>query len=352
MEWVILGMAVLAAAPGASASSIAVHPFTTHGTAPEAVQQLDAAVRIELSRLGLRVVPDEQVRQSLGSPCADQPRCAARLGRAVGADEVLLGEVRELPDSFAVTLRLVDVAAGTQSAQVSASINRDVEDMVRATRAQVVRLKAPERHVGRLVVVTPAGWAARLDGQALRKHDLVLRPGTYEVELTRTGQEVADWLEVRFEQTTSVSLAASHQALAVTYSPWPQPIALPLPRPAPGPGSPTTPSLEPAGAPWPKWPGYVAAGLGAALVAGGVGLHLGAGSLGRDLEALRGPGGAYPRERHAELRAGLDRRDALRSGGRLLIATGIATAAGGATYLLVLPAPEGAGASIAMAGAF
>jgi len=198
-----LFVALHGAAFAASPPQLAIYPLKAVGTSAEAMQQLEAALRIELKRAqDLEIVEGPVARE-----CKDVT-CLVNYGYSLQAQEVLTGEVRAMPDSYSVSMRLFDVASGKEIAHTAGSYNRDIEEMVWATRAQVARLKAPQRYAGQLVVEAPAGSVAPVNGSPGKLGErLVLKAGLHEVRLERAGKAAQGWVEVRFEQVATAKLA-------------------------------------------------------------------------------------------------------------------------------------------------
>ncbi len=390
-----LALAVTLATAAAAPARLALLPLQPKNVSPEVMQQLDAAIRIELGRVrGVELVEAAEVQKYAGAGCHERG-CLEAVARATRATEVLYGDARGLPDSFAVTLNLLDLASGKQKS-AAASVNRDIEEMVWATRAQVSQLKAPQRFAGRLVLVVPAGAEARVSGKAVDSTPLVVQPGTYGVRIKTAQKEIESWVEVRFEQTAMVS-AGAERGLLVTYSPWAPPekvqfaqvgpprelanlpeesLALvplmthkpeaPLSMPVESaptkepekkeavpamalPPPPPPPVAAPAQAKvggWPRWPGYAGLVAGVGLAVGGILEERQASAKFGQIEAMRQPDGFLPADRTVEAKALRDAGNAARSIGGALLATGGVLLIGGGAYLLLAPAPGGATAAV------
>jgi hypothetical protein len=335
----------------AAPTRIALLPLSSQGVSAEALQQIDAALRIELSRIENvdLVSPRPGIAQE--GPCADAA-CLSGYGKAAGAHEVLHGEVRGLPDSFAVTLRLFDVAGGKEKGTATESVNRDVEEMVWATRAQVVRLKAPERYAGRLVLVSPPDEQSEVDGAAAGGAPLVLAPGSHAVKLSDPGKKVIEgWVDVRFAHTATARVADGR--IEVEYSAWvpppkvdfaiaPKPLAVPSSAVEKGKGK-VERREERA-----LWPAYAAFGAGGALVIGGMVQQIRAGAMEREIEGLRKPDTTFPESERARILSLLDQAAAARRVGWVFLGVGAALAVGGGVYLYV----TGTGGQVSVAGSF
>jgi hypothetical protein len=356
----VLVPALVVALHGAAfgAPRLAVYPLKSVGASAEALQQLEAALRIELRRVSGLELAEGPVPAKLEG-CRDAG-CFAAYGKSVGAQEVLVGEVREMPDSYSVTMRLLDVSSGKEVARTAGSYNRDVEEMVWAMRSQVARLKAPQRYAGQLAVEAPAGSAATVNGSAVKLGErLVLKAGLHEVRVERAGRSVQSWVEVRFEHVSTARLSGEPATLAVTYERWNAPDEVEFARIA-APRNP--PALEeplvPLGAPppggaaeegLPRWPAIVAIGVGVALAAGGAYELVHAGDLRSELAAMRGADGV-PADQAAAAREKSSELVRAKSVGVALVAAGGVVAVGGAAFLILAPSPGGA--QVAVAGRF
>lgn len=334
---------------------LALHPLQSEGTSAEAMQQLDAALRIELARIrGLEVV--EPTRDA-PRDCKGETACLQRLGRIVGAQEVLYGEVRGMPDSYSVTLRLLEVSTGKELGRSAGSTNRDVEEMVWAIRGQLARLKAPERFAGRLLVDCPEKTTVTVNGtKVVPRHELTLKAGLHELSLDLKGKPLQSWVEVRFEQVATATLRGDPPHLEVAYAPWSTPervefSAVAAPRKAvPDDAIALTPLAPiPADPGFPKWPGFVALGAGVALAAGGVFELVQARSLKDEILEMQ-VNGAVPPESHARAVDKMKAMDQAQTIGFSLVGVGAAALLGGSLYLFLAPGPQGG--QVAVAGRF
>ncbi|HEY3449287.1 MAG TPA: hypothetical protein VGK67_23225 [Myxococcales bacterium] len=348
---------------------LALYPLKAVGTSAEAMQQLEAALRIELKRA--------QDLEIVEGPLADPLKgcqsvaCLVAYGRSLQAQEVISGEVRAMPDSYSVTMRLFDVGSGKEIAHTAGSYNRDIEEMVWATRAQVAKLKAPQRYAGQLVVEAPAGSVASVNGSPVKPGDnLVLKAGLHEVRVERGGKATQSWVEVRFEHVSRAKVAG--EKIDVTYEAWAPPekveyAQIAAPQNPPLIEEPLAPLIaeeptampvrkeEPkpavaAGGGMPMWPGIVA--LVAGVAAAGVGAYelVEAGRFERELSAMRVPPNYVP---EANVPDAVSKRNAMNTAttiGALLVGAGaVVTIAGGT--LIIVSATQGS-AQVAVAGSF
>lgn len=345
--------AMAIATTGAAAPTrVAFHPLDSRDASGEALQQLNAAVWTELRRIpAIELVSEKELVAALPAPCSQEIACLLRFGREVGAREVLFGGVKSLPDSFVLTLRLLDVATGEERDSATESVNRDVEEMVRAVRAQVLRLKAPERFAGQLTTSVP-GAELVIDGKSVGPGPVALKPATYSVRLRSGKRDAEEWIEIRFDQRAVVSFESEGTKLAIHYEP--ADAVTGVLELGSGPEQPSPPRLEQG---WPRWPGWAGLGAGGLLLAAGVVQHVRASLISSDIEALRGPTGnfkdpASASEVHALTRS-LGRTN---TSAWILTGAGLALGAAGGVWLLAAPTASAdtplAGATVAVAGTF
>lgn len=347
----ILAAALLLVGSTAAAAPtrVALLPLSSQGVSAEALQQIDAALRIELSRIENVELVSPRAGIAQEGPCADAS-CLSGHGKALGAHEILHGEVRGLPDSFAVTLRLFDVAGGKEKGAATESVNRDVEEMVWATRAQVVRLKAPERYAGRLVLVSPPGGQSEVDGAAAGGEPLVLAPGSHAVKLSDPGKKLIEgWVDVRFAHTATARAAEGR--LEVEYSAWVPPPKVDFavaPRPQAVPSGAVEKGKGERREERALWPAFAAFGAGGALLIGGMVQQIRAGAMEREIEGLRKPDTTFPESERARILSLLDQAASARRMGWVFLGVGAAVAVGGGVYVVV----TGVGGQVSVAGSF
>lgn len=359
------------------APRLAIYPLKAMGTSPEAMQQLEAALRIELTRAQDLEIVEAPVGEKFRN-CRDVA-CLVAYGKSLGAQEVLSGEVRTMPDSYSVIMRLFDVAQSKEVAHTAGSYNRDIEEMVWAMRSQVARLKSPQRYAGQLVVEAPAGSSATVNDSPVKLGEkLVLRAGLHDVRVERGGKAVQGWVEIRFEQISTAKPVGDPAKISVTYGKWSAPdkveyANIPPPRNPPvieEPLAPLVPLEEPATVPvaatalaneatpsavaksggLPKWPGIVAIVAGVALVSSGAFEYAQVGQLRDELNAMRPAGGFIPEAKGADAAAKRDAMNTAKTVGVVLLGAGAAvTIAGGA--LLVVSVTQGS-AQVGVSGSF
>jgi len=156
---------------------IALAPLTSLGsedTSAEA-RKVEAAIAKELlARGGARVVTATDVidatkraKKPALRACDGGAPCLAELGVLVGAGGVVFGELGGFGDVQVLSLGIVDVATGKELRRVRVSLAEPAQGGVPGA---VVRLLAPDRFVGQLVLTTPVvGASIYVDGKRLAK---------------------------------------------------------------------------------------------------------------------------------------------------------------------------------------
>ncbi len=119
--------------------------------------------------------------------CDGKPDCLAELGKLVGADQVVYGELGGLGDVQVVYLKLVSSADAKEVRATSLELGAGIEGE-HAARAAAFRLLDPDRYVGSLVVDTKVAKAAiYVDGRLVAHTPtgpLTLPVGTHALRVT------------------------------------------------------------------------------------------------------------------------------------------------------------------------
>ena len=187
------------------------------GLDPEIVARLEALLRAELERIvgsGMPT-PREISRVTAGDSrlanCTAEPDCLAALGRALGAAQVVAGNVGGLGESYVINLKIVDAQTGRELRRVSEPLHGDPDVLIEEIRVAAYRLVSPEKVKGALAILTDArGAHILLDGQPIGATPVVgpisgLPVGEHALRITRDGY--ADFLRpvtIRFQKTTQV----------------------------------------------------------------------------------------------------------------------------------------------------
>jgi hypothetical protein len=199
---------------------VVLAPLSTLGSESTAapVRRLASDLESALGQAGVKVIGTaaaldaiKQAKKPGLRSCDGDPGCLAELGKLVGADWVVYGEVGGLGDVQVVYLQLVDVATGKdlRSTTLQATASDDIDG---GTRGAAVRLVAPERFVGAVdVKVDVAGAAIYVDGKRLARSPapaLELPVGTHALRVTHPEfRDFVRFVDVPFDRRTTVTVA-------------------------------------------------------------------------------------------------------------------------------------------------
>lgn len=142
--------------------------------------------------------------------CDGQTACLAELATLVRADYTIYGELGGLGDAKVVYLKLVNAPAQREVRATVLELGPG-SDTATATRAAVIRLLAPERHVGQLrTVVDVPGARIYVDGNLVGTSPappLPLPVGTHALRVTHAEfRDFVRFLDVRFASETTVKI--------------------------------------------------------------------------------------------------------------------------------------------------
>ncbi|MEZ4369050.1 MAG: PEGA domain-containing protein [Kofleriaceae bacterium] len=208
--------------------TVAVAPLATLGV--EATAAATGAVAGELERAlaalpGVTVVPStEVVRATKASKrpelraCDGEVRCLANLGRLVGADLVVFGELGGLGDAQIVYLALVDAAAAREVRTTTHAVGQDADG---GPAGAATRLLEPDRYVGALALAIDVGGASvYVNGQAVGRSPiapLTLPVGTHAVRVTHPEfRDFVRFVDVTFAGTAAVDVGHQQYPIVST----------------------------------------------------------------------------------------------------------------------------------------
>lgn len=212
-----IAIVVVALAGVASAAPrvVAIAPLSTLGAedtsalAKKLTAQLEAAVKA----LGDKVIAAAQVSAAIQRArkphlraCEGDAGCLAELGKLVGAEIVIAGQVGGLGEARVVYLGATDVAAGTELRSTTLAAS----DATAASGA-VTQLLEPAKYVGKLKLAIDAKNATvYVNGARVAvgaTGEVVLPVGTQAVRITHPEyHDFVRFLEVRFGATTAVDV--------------------------------------------------------------------------------------------------------------------------------------------------
>jgi hypothetical protein len=212
----LLAVAVACAPLAAHAAGLAVFRIDPLGVDAQIVARLEALFRLELGRLADATMPSaarvqEALRRqpSLGG-CTGDVGCLTSIGKLLGVDRIISGNVGGLGDSYVVNLKLVDVREGREVRRIQEPISGAPDELIDAVRVAAYGLVAPERLRGALAVLADrAGAEVYLDGKLLGRTPLPvqhgLAVGSYALRVSKPGYvDVAEKVRVRFQKTAQV----------------------------------------------------------------------------------------------------------------------------------------------------
>jgi len=258
--------------PGAVQEEIAVLWLDALGMDAEPVARLEALFRMELERLAGRDLPTRrEVMRAIQSSrklrrCQGANKCLAAIGKKLGVDLVVTGNVAALGDSYVVNIKVVNVKTGKQQGDPISSepLRGSPDQLIVAVRAAAYTLLAPDQVRGSIMILTDlVGASVKLNGEQRATTPLTgpiadLKPAKYELSVESKGYlPFREEVRVRFQKTTRVVVRLAPEA--PTNDLVPEPVI----------------KKRPAAEPWHSrtW-FYVGAGVAAALLGGYVGYKL------------------------------------------------------------------------------
>lgn len=208
-----------APAPARADRTVAVAPLSTLGAedTSAAVKKLTAQIEAAVAALGggTKVVTSAQVADAVRrakrpqlKACEGESACLAELGRLVGAQIVIAGEVGGLGDAKVVYLGATDVAAGKELRSTTLAVG-SAPQADGGPQGAVVRLLEPDRYRGTLRFALDVGGAtvyvngskAQLSGTG----ELSLPVGTQAVRVTHPEyHDFVRFIDVPYARTTDV----------------------------------------------------------------------------------------------------------------------------------------------------
>jgi hypothetical protein len=207
--------------------SIAVLDFDALGMEPDKVARLEALFRIELDRLAGKRGPSPReisraLRRSPLRACGGESACLAAIGKKLGVELVVTGNVATLGDSHVVNIKVIEAASARELRRIASDPMRgDPDELIEAVRVAAYRLLAPDELLGSIMVLADIpGAEVRLDSRTVGRTPLGrplarLALGPHRLEVTAKGYSpFAEQIVVRFQKTSrvEVNLAAGSAA--------------------------------------------------------------------------------------------------------------------------------------------
>lgn len=196
--------------------SIAVWQMDALGIEPEIVARLESLFRTELERLSGKRLPSQRAMNRKLSRrlrrCDGATKCLAAIGKKVGVDLVVSGNIAQLGDSYVVNLKVIEVANKTEVRRiVSDPLRGNADELIEAVRVAAYRLVAPDELHGSIAVLTDlVGADITLDDELMGKTPLKkaltgLALGEHILRVTADNHTPFEQkVRVRFQKTTRV----------------------------------------------------------------------------------------------------------------------------------------------------
>lgn len=217
-----LGLAcglLAAAAPARAERTVAIAPLSTLGAedTSAAVKKLTTQLEAAVAGLGgTKVVSAVQVADAIRrakkpqlKACEGEAACLAELGRLVGAQIVIAGEVGGLGDAKVVYLGATDVGAGKELRSTTLAVGARQDDG--GPQGAVVRLLDPERYRGTVrFALDVTGATVYVNGSKAApspKGELPLPVGTHAVRVTHPEyHDFVRFIDVTYGKTSDVAV--------------------------------------------------------------------------------------------------------------------------------------------------
>jgi PEGA domain len=213
---IILG---LASAPARAERLVAVAPLSTLGTEDTSAQVKKLTTQIETAVAGLpgtKIVSAAQVTEAIRrakrpqlKACEGEAACLTELGKLVGAQVVIAGEIGGLGDAKVVYLGATDVGAGKELRSTTLTVGGARADDT--PQAAVVRLLEPDRYRGTVRFATDvSGATIYVNGSKIApspKGEVTLPVGTQAVRVTHPEyHDFVRFVDVAYGKSTEVAV--------------------------------------------------------------------------------------------------------------------------------------------------
>lgn len=162
--------------------------------------------------------------KALGLSCdTSKPACMAELGGLANADLAIGGALERTDEGAVVQLRLIEVASTRERRSSTLVVPYHEPARARALRLLAVRLVAPERERGELVVRAPQGATIVVDGvtrgTAPLAGPIVLVPGRHDVYVALLGRVSANQtVEVTFDDSAILDVELVRDGTTPTFA--------------------------------------------------------------------------------------------------------------------------------------
>jgi PEGA domain len=216
---IVVGTVLLASATAYADRVVAITPLSTLGAEDKsaATKKLVAQIEQAFAALpGTKVVPAAQVSGAIDKAkkpqlrqCEGEPACTADIGKLVGAQLVVTGEVGGLGDSKVVYLKLTDVASARELRSTTLAVG--AKDTADSPMGAAVRLSDPDKYRGNVKFAFDVTNATvQVNGtrvQLSANKELALPVGTHAVTVTHPQyHNFVKFVEVSYGKTTDVQV--------------------------------------------------------------------------------------------------------------------------------------------------
>jgi hypothetical protein len=197
---------------------VAISPLSTMGAEDKSAPTKKLVVQIEqaiAAMPGTKIVPAAQVSAAIDKAkkpqlrqCEGESACVTELGKLVGAQLVITGEVGGLGDSKVVYLKTTDVAAGRELRSTTLAMGTTVGD---SPAGAAVRLLDPDRYRGTVKFgFDVQGATVAVNGtkvQLSAGKEIALPVGTHAVTVTHPQyHNFVKFVDVGYGKTTTIEV--------------------------------------------------------------------------------------------------------------------------------------------------
>jgi hypothetical protein len=183
----------------------------------ERVQRLESLFRIELARLVGAPLPslrdiEAKLKGTKLAECSGETKCLAAIGKRLGVDLVVSGNVASLGDSYVVNIKVVDAGTESELRRIQSDpLRGESDELIEPIRVAAYRLLAPEKLRGSISILADIkGASVELDGRRVGMTPLPgpitdLHLGVHTLRVTAKGySEFGEEVTVRFQKTSRV----------------------------------------------------------------------------------------------------------------------------------------------------
>ncbi len=215
----VFACALLASVAAYADRTVAITPLSTLGAEDKSAATKKLVTQIEqafASLPGTKVVPAAQVNAAIDKAkkpqlkqCEGDAACVTELGKLVGAQFVVTGEIGGLGDSKVVYLKLTDVGAGRELRSTTLALG--AKDSADTPIGAAVRLSDPDKYRGTVkFAFDVSGASVLVNGTKVQLNaskELQLPVGTHAVTVTHPQyHNFVKFVEVPYGKTTDVQV--------------------------------------------------------------------------------------------------------------------------------------------------